>query len=158
MIGFFRKKYKEIIYCLTFISIVLAPLIVQAWNAFFTFKGYTDLKHILRASTRIFNHELIYNPGDFSNDTPYLYAPYFAYLMGILKIIGHERIEMFVWNICSYLLLWLALKMTEKLLTADAPSKLPWFFHPLLLLFCFRFFLSGDVFRFFPVFAIFHDF
>ncbi len=141
MIKFIRNKYKEIICYVILISVVLISFIVQIRNVFFKLKGFADLTNILRAGSRILNHELIYNANDFANDMPYLYAPYFAYLMGILRIIGHERIEVFVWIVFSYLLLWLALKMAGKIVTINTPSELPWFFYPALLLFCLRFFL-----------------
>ncbi len=120
MISFIRKNFKYFIYVLTILSVVIIPLFIHIRNIFFVQEAYMDFMICMTAGQRILNHELIYNAEEITNNMAYLYAPYFAYLVGLFReVVGHERITLFIWFLANYLFLWIILKIIRKLLIDD---------------------------------------
>lgn len=97
------------------------------------------------AGQRILNRELIYNTFDSERNMPYLYAPFFAYVMaGLRMLIPHERVALFIWFLSSYLFLYLILRLISRIIQDNIDGRqLPSYFYPVLLFLCLRFFISN---------------
>ena len=146
MLAWIKEYQKAIVYIITIVSVVAIPFYIRSLEIFSKAGGgFVDLRVTLLAGQRIFNHELIYNAQDIAQDMPYLYAPCFAYVMGLYRIIiTPERLAIFIWFLSCYLFLGLILKLSLHI-TEETYEKNshPWFFYPVLLFLCLRYFLSN---------------
>jgi len=134
----------SIIYVLTFLAVVVAPVYTTSVRIFFHGYGYDDFHILMKAGMRIFQGELIYNAQEMASDVPYLYAPFSAYLMGIYHVLFPDGAwARLVWTLLSYLAFGGTLKLCANIMREIFQEKLPWFFYPVVIFLCFRYFLSN---------------